>query len=93
MPAGVVGGGHPLHLHGVRLVQLLIQILLMLLQHTFHVVRSAGSDVYNYNDPVMRDVVNIGTLTTENVTIRFQVSVYCLFLIVGLFIDTAFLDR
>nr|ALE66819.1 laccase C [Antrodiella faginea] len=55
MPGGVVGGGHPLHLHG----------------HTFHVVRSANSTAYNYQDPVMRDVVNIGT-TGDNVTIRFQ---------------------
>ncbi|TCD64396.1 laccase, multicopper oxidase, benzenediol:oxygen oxidorectuctase [Steccherinum ochraceum] len=54
MPGGVIGGGHPLHLHG----------------HTFHVVRSAGSEDYNYDDPVMRDVVNIGT-KGDNVTIRF----------------------
>jgi len=54
MPGGVVGGGHPLHLHG----------------HTFHVIRSANSSTYNYQDPVMRDVVNIGS-TGDNVTIRF----------------------
>ncbi|KAK0200634.1 laccase lcc5 [Desarmillaria ectypa] len=54
MPGGVVGGGHPFHLHG----------------HTFSVVRSAGSTVYNYENPVQRDVVNIGT-TGDNVTIRF----------------------
>ncbi|KAH8094688.1 laccase 3 [Cristinia sonorae] len=54
IPGGVVGGGHPVHLHG----------------HTFHVIRSAGSTQYNYNDPVLRDVVNIGT-TGDNVTIRF----------------------
>ncbi|KAL4242549.1 Laccase [Abortiporus biennis] len=54
MPGGVVGGGHPMHLHG----------------HVFDVVRSAGSDVYNYENPVRRDVVNIGT-TGDNVTIRF----------------------
>ncbi|KAK0224304.1 laccase lcc5 [Armillaria fumosa] len=54
MPGGVVGGGHPFHLHG----------------HTFDVVRSAGSSVYNYVNPVRRDVVNIGT-TGDNVTIRF----------------------
>ncbi|KAG7444704.1 laccase lcc5 [Guyanagaster necrorhizus] len=55
MPGGVVGGGHPFHLHG----------------HTFDVVRSAGSSVYNYDNPVRRDVVNIGT-KGDNVTIRFR---------------------
>ncbi|PBK95999.1 Cu-oxidase-domain-containing protein [Armillaria gallica] len=54
MPGGIVGGGHPFHLHG----------------HTFDVVRSAGSTVYNYENPVRRDVVNIG-VTGDNVTIRF----------------------
>ncbi|KAK0432321.1 laccase [Armillaria borealis] len=54
MPGGIVGGGHPFHLHG----------------HTFDVVRSAGSTVYNYANPVRRDVVNIGVLG-DNVTIRF----------------------
>ncbi|KAK0444082.1 laccase [Armillaria borealis] len=55
MPGGVVGGGHPFHLHG----------------HTFDVVRSAGSSVYKYKNPVRRDVVNIGT-KGDNVTIRFR---------------------
>nr|QMP96877.1 laccase C precursor [Cerrena sp.] len=54
MPGGVVGGGHPLHLHG----------------HVFDVVRSAGSDTYNYVNPPRRDVVNIGA-DGDNVTIRF----------------------
>ncbi|KAG7443731.1 laccase [Guyanagaster necrorhizus] len=54
LPGGVIGGGHPFHLHG----------------HNFDVVRSAGSTVYNYVNPVRRDVVNIGT-TGDNVTIRF----------------------
>ncbi|THH15076.1 hypothetical protein EW146_g5344 [Bondarzewia mesenterica] len=54
IPGGAVGGGHPIHLHG----------------HTFNVVRSAGSAVYNYDNPVQRDTVNIGT-TGDNVTIRF----------------------
>ncbi|PAV23691.1 laccase [Pyrrhoderma noxium] len=48
------GFAHPMHLHG----------------HTFDVVRVAGSDTYNYDNPVRRDVVNIGT-TSDNVTIRF----------------------
>ncbi|KAK0204374.1 laccase [Desarmillaria ectypa] len=55
MPGGVVGGGHPFHLHG----------------HTFDVIRSAGNSVYNYENPVRRDVVNIGT-KGDNVTIRFR---------------------
>ncbi|KAI0782838.1 laccase [Abortiporus biennis] len=53
--AGTGGGVHPMHLHG----------------HTFWVVRSAGSDVYNYDNPIIRDVVNIGG-ATDNVTIRFK---------------------
>ncbi|KAF8259956.1 Cupredoxin, partial [Lactarius quietus] len=48
------GGPHPLHLHG----------------HAFHVVRSAGNSTYNFDNPVMRDVVNVGAKADE-VTIRF----------------------
>ncbi|KAF8959650.1 yellow laccase [Flammula alnicola] len=55
IPGGAVGSPHPIHLHG----------------HTFSVVRSAGSSVYNYVDPVQRDVVSIG-LAGDNTTIRFQ---------------------
>ncbi|KAG5649822.1 Acyl-coenzyme A oxidase 2 [Sphagnurus paluster] len=55
IPGGAVGGPHPFHLHG----------------HTFDVVRSAGSSVYNYENPVRRDVVSIG-LAGDNVTIRFK---------------------
>ncbi|KAF8206979.1 laccase 2 [Mycena galopus ATCC 62051] len=44
LPGGVVGGGHPFHLHG----------------HAFDVIRSASSTVYNYVNPARRDVVNIG---------------------------------
>ncbi|KAK1235613.1 laccase, multicopper oxidase, benzenediol:oxygen oxidorectuctase [Marasmius sp. AFHP31] len=39
-------------------------------QHTFDVVRVAGSDTYNYQNPVRRDVVNSGKGGDE-VTIRF----------------------
>ncbi|KAL0954168.1 hypothetical protein HGRIS_005301 [Hohenbuehelia grisea] len=56
MPALALAGPHPIHLHG----------------HSFSVVRSAGSDAYNYDDPVRRDVVSIGTGATDNVTIRFK---------------------
>ncbi|KAJ7598438.1 laccase [Mycena floridula] len=52
---GAVGGPHPFHLHG----------------HAFDVIRSAGSDVYNYENPVRRDVVATGT-AADNVTIRFR---------------------
>ncbi|KAH8085462.1 laccase 1 [Cristinia sonorae] len=55
MPGGVVGGPHPFHLHG----------------HKFAVVRSAGSAVYNYKDPIWRDTVSAGD-ATDNVTIRFR---------------------
>ncbi|KAF5323633.1 hypothetical protein D9758_017077 [Tetrapyrgos nigripes] len=44
LPAGAVGGPHPIHLHG----------------HTFDIVRSAGSSTYNYVNPPRRDVVSIG---------------------------------
>ncbi|KJA22015.1 multicopper oxidase [Hypholoma sublateritium FD-334 SS-4] len=56
IPGGAPGAPHPIHLHG----------------HAFSVVRSAGSTVYNYNNPVRRDVVNSGTSTSDNVTIRFE---------------------
>ncbi|KAI0334354.1 laccase [Cubamyces sp. BRFM 1775] len=57
MPATAMAPGapHPFHLHG----------------HTFAVVRSAGSSVYNYDNPIFRDVVSTGT-PGDNVTIRFQ---------------------
>ena len=43
------------------------------MQHTFAVVRSAGSTEYNYVDPVWRDVVSTGTPAAgDNVTIRFE---------------------
>ncbi|KAF9031709.1 laccase 1 [Hymenopellis radicata] len=51
---GHSGGPHPFHLHG----------------HTFDVVRSAGSSIYNYENPVRRDVVNTGD-DGDQVTIRF----------------------
>ncbi|KAI0737335.1 TvLac7 [Daedaleopsis nitida] len=50
------GDPHPFHLHG----------------HSFSVVRSAGSDVYNYENPVRRDTVTIGPeFSGSNTTIRF----------------------
>ena len=38
--------------------------------HNFSVMRSAESSSYNFDTPVIRDVVNLGT-TSVNVTIRF----------------------
>lgn len=55
IPGGSPGSPHPIHLHG----------------HTFDVVRSAGSSVYNYENPVRRDVVSSG-FKGDNVTIRFK---------------------
>ncbi|CAL1710149.1 unnamed protein product [Somion occarium] len=54
LPAGAIGGPHPFHLHG----------------HNFWVVRSAGTDQYNFNDAILRDVVSIGD-PGDQVTIRF----------------------
>ncbi|OBZ65445.1 Laccase-2 [Grifola frondosa] len=54
--AAAPGAPHPFHLHG----------------HAFSVVRSAGSTVYNYDNPIRRDVVSTGTpANSDNVTIRF----------------------
>ncbi|EAU92032.2 laccase 5 [Coprinopsis cinerea okayama7 len=55
IPGFEIAGPHPFHLHG----------------HAFDVVRSAGSDTYNYVNPVRRDVVDIGG-AGDNVTIRFR---------------------
>ncbi|KAJ8095874.1 laccase, multicopper oxidase, benzenediol:oxygen oxidorectuctase [Marasmius tenuissimus] len=52
---GLLGIQHPMHLHG----------------HAFDVVRVAGSSTYNYENPVRRDVVSLGT-ASDNVTIRFR---------------------
>ncbi|KAK7055299.1 multicopper oxidase/laccase [Favolaschia claudopus] len=51
------GSPHPFHLHG----------------HNFHVIRSACSKVYNYKNPVTRDVVDTGLASAgDNVTFRFE---------------------
>jgi len=52
---GAPGAPHPFHLHG----------------HTFQVVRSAGNSTYNWDNPVMRDVVNTGASVDDRPTIRF----------------------
>ncbi|KAI0049487.1 multicopper oxidase [Auriscalpium vulgare] len=55
IPGGAAGGPHPVHLHG----------------HSFYVVRSAGNATYNWDNPVIRDVVSIGTTSSDQTTIRF----------------------
>ncbi|KAJ6622321.1 Cupredoxin [Mycena sp. CBHHK59/15] len=52
---GSDGAPHPFHLHG----------------HNFHVIKSAGNDTFNFNDPVIRDVVSTGASPTDHVVIRF----------------------
>ncbi|KAJ7248476.1 laccase 3 [Mycena rebaudengoi] len=55
VPAGPdPAGPHPFHLHG----------------HNFHVLRSAGSSEYNFQNPIVRDVVSTG-FPGDNVTFRF----------------------
>jgi len=54
IPGGGPGSPHPFHLHG----------------HAFDVIRSAGSETYNFINPPRRDVVSIGD-QDDNVTIRF----------------------
>nr|UDP83126.1 laccase 10 [Cyathus bulleri] len=59
IPAGVtssvVGAPHSFHLHG----------------HHFHATHSAGSFDYNYENPVIRDVVSTGVIG-DNLTIRYR---------------------
>ncbi|KAJ6547717.1 laccase [Mycena sp. CBHHK59/15] len=56
IPGGTPGAPHPFHLHG----------------HTFHVIRSAGNSTYNFDNPVIRDVVSTGPATTDLTTFRFK---------------------
>ncbi|KAJ7918502.1 laccase [Mycena leptocephala] len=56
IPRGSPASPHPFHLHG----------------HNFHVVRSAGSPEYNYENPVIRDVVATGNSTDDLTTFRFE---------------------
>lgn len=55
VPGGQPEEYHPFHLHG----------------HSFSVVRSAGSNLYNYYNPVRRDTTSNG-VGGDNVTIRFR---------------------
>ncbi|KAF8222678.1 laccase [Tricholoma matsutake] len=54
IPGGSIDAPHPFHLHG----------------HTFDVIRSAGNETYNYDNPVRRDVVSTGDVG-DNVTFSF----------------------
>ncbi|KAJ7866400.1 laccase [Mycena olivaceomarginata] len=55
IPGGTAGAPHPFHLHG----------------HNFFVIKSAGNDTFNFDNPIIRDVVSTGPDTTDNTTIRF----------------------
>ncbi|KAF7360073.1 Laccase A [Mycena venus] len=55
IPGGSPGAPHPFHLHG----------------HNFFVIKSAGNSTFNFDNPVIRDVVTTGTSTSDNTTIRF----------------------
>ncbi|KAJ7159659.1 laccase 2 precursor [Mycena filopes] len=52
---GSIGAPHPFHLHG----------------HNFYVVRSAGNSTYNWDNPVIRDVVTTGESVDDLTTFRF----------------------
>ncbi|KAF7369720.1 Laccase, multicopper oxidase, benzenediol:oxygen oxidorectuctase [Mycena venus] len=54
IPGETPGAPHPFHLHG----------------HNFCVIKSAGNDTYNFDNPIIRDVVNTGTDTTDDTTIH-----------------------
>ncbi|KAJ7466111.1 laccase 1 precursor [Mycena latifolia] len=55
IPGGSTGAPHPFHLHG----------------HNFFVIRSAGNSTYNFDNPVIRDVVSTGPALTDLTTFRF----------------------
>ncbi|KAJ7129888.1 laccase [Mycena crocata] len=55
IPGGAPGAPHPFHLHG----------------HNFYVVRSAGNATYNWENPVIRDVVSTGSSPDDLTTFRF----------------------
>ncbi|KAJ7159025.1 laccase 2 precursor [Mycena crocata] len=52
IPGGSPGSPHPFHLHG----------------HNFHVIRSPGNSTYNFDNPVVRDVVSTGSDVTDLTT-------------------------
>ncbi|KAF9446151.1 multicopper oxidase [Macrolepiota fuliginosa MF-IS2] len=56
VPSGLIGGPHPFHLHG----------------HTFSVIKSADGNGYNFEDPIRRDVVNVGETVGDFVSLRFN---------------------
>ncbi|KAJ6624148.1 yellow laccase [Mycena sp. CBHHK59/15] len=56
IPGGSPGAPHPFHLHG----------------HNFYVIRSAGNSTYNFNNPVIRDVVSTGASADDLATFRFK---------------------
>ncbi|EKM79228.1 hypothetical protein AGABI1DRAFT_74090 [Agaricus bisporus var. burnettii JB137-S8] len=55
VPSGLLGGPHPFHLHG----------------HNFNVIRSANTGKYDFDNPVVRDTVEIGNTPGDFVSLRF----------------------
>ncbi|EEB96442.1 hypothetical protein MPER_04426, partial [Moniliophthora perniciosa FA553] len=70
-PDSLLPQGSIFHLPANAVVELSMPGGLLGLEHSFDVVRSAGSSTYNYVNPPRRDVVNIGG-ASDNVTIRFR---------------------
>jgi iron transport multicopper oxidase len=54
IPGGTPGAPHPFHLHGVRCLAdfILCTSVLTSTQHNFFVIKSAGNDTYNFDNPV-----------------------------------------
>jgi iron transport multicopper oxidase len=54
IPGGTAGAPHPFHLHGVRLPPCALYYALVLtpIQHNFFVIKSAGNDTFNFDNPV-----------------------------------------
>ncbi|KAK7045822.1 laccase, multicopper oxidase, benzenediol:oxygen oxidorectuctase [Paramarasmius palmivorus] len=70
-PDSLLPSGSIISLPSNATVELSMTGGLLGLEHTFDVVRSAGSSDYNFVNPIRRDVVNAGS-TSDNVTIRFR---------------------
>ncbi|KAI0035841.1 laccase [Vararia minispora EC-137] len=56
LASAALAGPHPVHLHG----------------HVFSVVKSAGNQTYNFENPPQRDTVSIGGQANDGAVIRFR---------------------
>lgn len=68
------GTNHPMHLHGANfwVVRAFMSFPVPLcLRALTAKIKSAGSQKYNYENPVQRDVVSTGADTTDEVVFRF----------------------